>query len=872
MAWQLIYTSAEHGLAAGRSGFCTVARHAQIRERLVAELERLSVFDRPPAGHPLPVIRAHRILTVGSERYHILSCIQDAGPDYSGRTNHIAHHLICEEHELGAAATPALVLRQFPWRKRWDKPARHFDESEQVDLSCFHDSAATGSAWEKLTGNPAHSRLLIEATARAGCYIVYAPDDTDRLLLLFHESLSRLAEKIGPFGFWEVAFTTLLQTTDNPSEFAWRGCYTNPGAAAAAAPIFDLTHPGSLPTPPRVDKPKITVQRATTVHERAQPTVAGQRKSRWKRVSPTYDGLSEEEREQILNAQVPPHVLAKQRRRKRIKLLVWCVVLVGLASLFLWLVHSRRLRWTKRGGQETIALTSQHSRVSDATLQPLNELSASATQPARNADTDAYTTIQRPPVTETATTKTESTLKLSELDQLPNLPTYFAVRPSRGHPAPVSQILTGILPAQCHATFVPSMFTNFPSTPGTVSLTITQGEDLVTRFRLANEDVFTIVNGKLTIPSSTATNVLPTTVTIDGYTYKGVVRLEKDSPGEVKMVYSTGIYTFPVEKLPAELQEQFDDRPAIGNKAYNHVALWLGQSQVILLDQHATEVPFPAWHFSANLLDITEDNTKVAVATNLVEQLQKVFPSAYVCLTGNKTNSARWLTSDKTNPTPLVIDLRPAQLALENTIRTLSTSIKASKKDSADCLQTLTSLLNGKLGNGRFLLDGAAVDDKERQTLDKFTPTANEPAALWNEYIAYLRKVLARISSAIPQQNKEVKLDLAETAQPNDLLNFTGTLDKTPAISYDDRLNGFRNAWTNTFDQAALKQAQDALQCGHDLQQVIQIAEAKQKEAQSRLERLPKRVADLKPLRLEIYAGKNWWPLIIFEDKRHDSR
>jgi hypothetical protein len=56
------------------------------------------------------------------------------------------------------------------------------------------------------------------------------------------------------------------------------------------------------------------------------------------------------------------------------------------------------------------------------------------------------------------------------------------------------------------------------------------------------------------------------------------------------------------------------------------------------------------------------------------------------------------------------------------------------------------------------------------------------------------------------------------------------------------------------------------------LQQVIQIAEAKQKEAQSRLERLPKRVADLKPLRLEIYAGKNWWPLIIFEDKRHDSR
>src|SRR5437016_3195510 len=135
MARQLIYTSAEHGLAAGRSGFCTVARHTDIRERLVAELERLSAFDRPPAGQTLPVIRSHRILTIGSDRYHILSCIQDAGPDYSGRTNHIAHHLICEENELAAAASPALVLLRFPWRQRWAEPSRYLDDADQVDLT-----------------------------------------------------------------------------------------------------------------------------------------------------------------------------------------------------------------------------------------------------------------------------------------------------------------------------------------------------------------------------------------------------------------------------------------------------------------------------------------------------------------------------------------------------------------------------------------------------------------------------------------------------------------------------------------------------------------------------------------------------------------
>ena len=45
MAQQLIFTSTPQGLEPGRSGYCTVARHKDIRHRLVRELERFSVYD-----------------------------------------------------------------------------------------------------------------------------------------------------------------------------------------------------------------------------------------------------------------------------------------------------------------------------------------------------------------------------------------------------------------------------------------------------------------------------------------------------------------------------------------------------------------------------------------------------------------------------------------------------------------------------------------------------------------------------------------------------------------------------------------------------------------------------------------------------------
>jgi hypothetical protein len=124
MAKQLIHTSAPRGLEPGSSGFCVVARHRDLRERLIPLLERASAYhhtNRPAASAtaaPLnPVIYSHRIFSLGSDTYHILSRIVDAGNDYTRRSNYLAHHLILDNAEAAAAAnanlTPADLLLAF---------------------------------------------------------------------------------------------------------------------------------------------------------------------------------------------------------------------------------------------------------------------------------------------------------------------------------------------------------------------------------------------------------------------------------------------------------------------------------------------------------------------------------------------------------------------------------------------------------------------------------------------------------------------------------------------------------------------------------------------------------------------------------------
>lgn len=96
MIEELIYTSAPQGLKPGSSGFTTVASTAGMASNLANLLESLSGYrhlaDPGTAGAKQnPVIFSHLKGRVGGRNLNILSRIADAGLDYSGRTNKLAH-------------------------------------------------------------------------------------------------------------------------------------------------------------------------------------------------------------------------------------------------------------------------------------------------------------------------------------------------------------------------------------------------------------------------------------------------------------------------------------------------------------------------------------------------------------------------------------------------------------------------------------------------------------------------------------------------------------------------------------------------------------------------------------------------------------
>lgn len=253
MAFQLVYTSAAKLLDAGRSGYGTVARSKSITPLVVSAIERVSQFANQRGLDRHRVIHVHRRITAGSNRFHVLTRIVDAGADYTGRTNHLAHHLVISQEEAARAAardiTPADVLQQFPWLGRWDDSARFFDSSEDVVLENFKPDGKDSKrqSWTSVTRNPAHARLLsFDGAPRTGVLIV--PEGVD--------SLALLAEALSEFGpqSWSRSFTTSLETTDELSDLEW--IVTTPAAFTEIQPrcgsrtLLDLTNPAILPIPP----------------------------------------------------------------------------------------------------------------------------------------------------------------------------------------------------------------------------------------------------------------------------------------------------------------------------------------------------------------------------------------------------------------------------------------------------------------------------------------------------------------------------------------------------------------------------------------------------------------------------------------------
>jgi hypothetical protein len=253
MAWQLIYTSAPRLLDAGRTGFGTVARHRAVSGLLASTVERFSQFARLPGYDTKRVVYSHRVLTVGSGEFHVLSCLRDAGSDYTGRTNHLAHHLIAEAREvrnLGLAGiTPADVLLGMPWLETWTSTPRFLESGDEINLSTFRNPES--NEWQRLTGNLHNALLPWSPSAKKGLYLVLPPGLDARPLIL--ESLQEQ-----PGESWKIPFTTSLEPNDDVADFKWIAVPATsplcPQPGTASRLILDLTQPAQLPAPPSLPR------------------------------------------------------------------------------------------------------------------------------------------------------------------------------------------------------------------------------------------------------------------------------------------------------------------------------------------------------------------------------------------------------------------------------------------------------------------------------------------------------------------------------------------------------------------------------------------------------------------------------------------
>ena len=223
MAYQLIYTSVPRGLVPGRSGYTIAARHRQIRDRLVSEIERVSRYSYSKGGDS-PEVYAHRIFDISGTKFHVLTRIVDAGSDYTGRTNYLAHHLICDSEELSKSGThPAEILFSFDWLDSFEGEPKYLEDSDIIELSSYKGNIKLPAAnWKSLRGEAADAALLVDTKSKAkNSILTFEASDKSiekRLILLVGESAKLLSAPN------EIAFTTFFQEGDAMSDFQWIGC------------------------------------------------------------------------------------------------------------------------------------------------------------------------------------------------------------------------------------------------------------------------------------------------------------------------------------------------------------------------------------------------------------------------------------------------------------------------------------------------------------------------------------------------------------------------------------------------------------------------------------------------------------------------
>jgi hypothetical protein len=236
MPLQLVFTSAPQGLTPGRSGYCTVARHRAIPDRLAQLLESVGTPHELLEGETF----TFRTLEAGDRHWFVLSRFVARGLDYTQRDNRLAHHLIFTAEEAALLAPPsALAARWKDWLAEWTgAPAWLEGETRPLALEPA-TPLSPAVTWRETTGTGAKAAWLIDATGAVSVGLRNPPANAT-LLRLFAESSALIGKAA-----WHATFTTDARITGEAG-FIWAAHAERPAtidfvdARTQPAPTGDL--------------------------------------------------------------------------------------------------------------------------------------------------------------------------------------------------------------------------------------------------------------------------------------------------------------------------------------------------------------------------------------------------------------------------------------------------------------------------------------------------------------------------------------------------------------------------------------------------------------------------------------------------------
>ncbi|MGZ0654438.1 GAP1-N2 domain-containing protein [Coraliomargarita sp. W4R72] len=369
MADQLIFTSSVTGIKPGASGYCSVLRSPGIRPALEQALEKISVFEHGRCNQGR-MVYTYRKLDIRDKAYFVLSRISDAGKDYTGRTNFLAHHLAFAKEELPDVSPADLLLHWPNWCQQWAGDPRE----EPVDTSAFDAVIRTQPPvrlWKEQAAGVDGAVKLASDTGTSFILRSNASSDESLLQLIAEAFAVRTKFNKSSAYAWTTTFSVGLAVTGSAKSFKWlvlrasddyslsgAGTVldldtTLAGASSSNEELIAIAKEGQFRPPP---KPIPLTQQDTPV-QRSVPIQGGRTSQQPAATQRLRLGRGGAQRK----SQPIGHTTKVRSKNKVVFALLACALILILSAVAFWLYqHQKKFGANEKYEQQLEVLISMH--------------------------------------------------------------------------------------------------------------------------------------------------------------------------------------------------------------------------------------------------------------------------------------------------------------------------------------------------------------------------------------------------------------------------------------------------------------------------------------------------------------------------------